>query len=432
MLLCILVAIASVGLSVFCFVVANNIDRNAYIPKLAYGNDLTDASGLEEQIFRQARGIDDVLADIRNTQAAIATAQESSGFKSLNETAAALGRFRRDAGLPTTFTEASNAHDTVSLTRQRKHQIEDDLAVLSAMEYQLQVHLDRAQSELESYKEYSNALYERLNRRYQAVLSKYDERINKIQTMAHTLDTDNSALTSRINQVKSDDDDMKIVTGEEMRWLQMLIDPKLKRIEEIVSVRELEILGRAGTFAGRIMRIDVSTDDVYIDAGSADGLVTNTVFAIFDSGRASGREFLKGYMKIKAVRRNDATARLTRTLDGDKPVIAKDLIASVFFPGGKTFVCKGRLPEDSPFTTARFYALIEKNGGVVKDYIDTDTDYFVLLDAVPRFPDETDIRYRELYEEEMQLIRQWAALDSDAMRYGVPSLRLDTLAEFLE
>ncbi len=128
---------------------------------------------------------------------------------------------------------------------------------------------------------------------------------------------------------------------------------------------------------GLITQSDLRRDMVWVNLGSADGLVAQTAFSVYDASQPVGGDDNppKGSIEITQVYEDRSVGRITSD-DASNPILRDDKIYSPIWQKGRTmrFALSGwiDLDNDGNSDIERIKSLIALNGGQVDAYVDNE------------------------------------------------------------
>ncbi|MCI0500026.1 MAG: hypothetical protein L0Y36_10180 [Planctomycetales bacterium] len=183
----------------------------------------------------------------------------------------------------------------------------------------------------------------------------------------------------------------------------------------------------------QIVRVDLQSGIVYLDAGISDHVYRGLTFAIYDRNKPILEEGQnKAEIEVFQVAEQVCAARIIKS-DKKNPVVMEDLVVNLIWDrkGANQFVVAGefdfnndgRIDADG---TQRIKELIERWGGRVTEAVTVDTD-FLVLGAEPASPprptqDELDIdpMSQQRYELSNQKAKAYTELLDKATNLGIP------------
>ncbi|MEM8836335.1 MAG: hypothetical protein AAGD00_11015 [Planctomycetota bacterium] len=245
------------------------------------------------------------------------------------------------------------------------------------------------------------------------------------------------------------------IRGESEAVIDSLENELSQRDNEILILREqlaslrgerstdtLRAPDEAALVDGRVVGVNPSANEVYIDRGRVDRVVLGMTFELY-SARTSIRPdedgvYPRGKAAVEVIRVEDrgSVARVIRSSDRNV-IVEGDVIANAVYDPSKTysFVVFGSFDADrdgiaTPREAQDIKAIIEEWGGVVTDDVSGDTDFLVLgekplLPPEPKRDDPVALinRYLELRD----VVLRYDRLFEAATRTSIPILNENRL-----
>jgi hypothetical protein len=144
------------------------------------------------------------------------------------------------------------------------------------------------------------------------------------------------------------------------------------------------------------MVVDATTDLVWIDAGSRNGLKRGTRFDVFELGKGKTK-MPKGEIQVREVRGDSAVCAVVTVFDSLNPIVAGDLISNPYYDREKTpqFVLLGRMP--GRFGNEEMTQMLQRNGASVVDNVSVHTDFLVVGEKASSDADELPLEETDAF-----------------------------------
>lgn len=228
--------------------------------------------------------------------------------------------------------------------------------------------------------------------------------ITKVKTET---DTTISSLTAQIEKLESDN----LVLKDQVRTLRG------ERTKETLRPTD-----EATLTDGRVVGVNATARQVYIDLGRKNRLVVGLAFEVYDIGTSvkadEKGEYPQGKATVEVIRIDETTAlcRVLRERKGN-PIIEGDLLVNAVYDPKKvyTFTVYGNFDTNgdglsTPQETQEIKSLISNWGGKVSDDVTGDTD-FVVLGVKPILPPSPKA------DDPIELITRYVELKQASLRY---------------
>ncbi|MBM4006686.1 MAG: hypothetical protein FJ292_03840 [Planctomycetes bacterium] len=238
----------------------------------------------------------------------------------------------------------------------------------------------------------------------------------------------------RVSEVKNERDSTVDGLKNDSAQLQTQLDQAQKKLSQF----ETGLQNPALLVDGRVIEVNGSEGQIFIDLGKQQRLQAGTTFEVFETPeqiRSSGEQGLRGKASIQIMRVGDltSTARVIRSTPG-RPVVKNDLLANaVYSPTHRyRFLVHGKFNVDgdkfaSTDETQLIVQRIKDWGGTVssEDRVTGDLD-FVVIGEVPEEPNTLSPTASDQEVEGYQRAKaakdQYEKILNDATRARIPVL----------
>ena len=195
---------------------------------------------------------------------------------------------------------------------------------------------------------------------------------------------------------------------------------------------------------GKIILVDNNAKIVSLNIGSNEHVYRGLTFTVYDRGTSIPPDG-KGKAEIEVFDIADtySKARIIKS-EPTKPILLGDIVANLIWDSSRTnvFVIAGDFDINGDWQSdydaiERIKALIEKWGGKVDPNITIDTDFLVLgqIPAVKERPtleeQQRDPTAMQKYEDSLQKLNQYNALQERAQNLWIPILTYDKFLYFI-
>jgi len=278
--------------------------------------------------------------------------------------------------------------------------------------------------------------------RAEAEVGDYSQRV---QTYRSDVEQTKDDLETRVSGIR-DDADTRVgsLEGEidQLTSENLILQDQIARLRRERSDETLQPEDEFALVDGRVVGVNSSTSEVYIDKGRNDRLVQGLTFEVYPTGtviRADAEgNFPQGKATIEVVRIEDSSAVcfVLRNPSGN-PILRDDLIANAVYDPDKrySFTVFGNFDTNGDnFTTPEerldIEALIQEWGGTVSNEISGDTDFVVLgrKPILPPQPSVTDPAETVAYFFELRnIVNQYESIFEKASQTNIPVLNQNRL-----
>jgi multidrug efflux pump subunit AcrA (membrane-fusion protein) len=277
------------------------------------------------------------------------------------------------------------------------------------------------------------------------VLAKASQALADLSAAAEAYRTETASLQQAMASAKQDfDQRVSTVTNERDSAVESLksdaaqLQTQLEQAQKKLSQFDTGLQNPALLVDGRVIEVNGSEGQIFIDLGKQSRLQAGTTFEVFETPeqiRSSGEQGLRGKASIQIMRVGDltSTARVIRSSPG-RPVVRGDLLANaVYSPNHRyRFLVHGKFNIDGdkfPSTdeTELIVQRIKDWGGTVsaEDRVTGDLD-FVVIGEPPQEPSPLSPTAGANEVAEFQKARlakeQYEKILSDATRARIPVL----------
>jgi len=309
----------------------------------------------------------------------------------------------------------------------------DAVALLMVIE-ELKTKLDNARKEITNLKEINNnqqadldaaAANMELNKQnFLRELNQYQTEVDEIQNRFNALQQNMQAATAeqiQDFQTKLEEEQARLrqkqldlqKTEEQLNETDTLLKDALTKLDAIKPKPDKEV--QAYQPDAQIIRVDLQSGIVYLDAGINDHVYRGLTFAIYDRNKPIPEDGKgKAEIEVFQVAEQVCAARIVES-DKKDPMVKEDIVANLIWDrktanrfvvaGEFDFNNDGLIDSDG---NQRIIELIERWGGQVDNEISVETD-FLILGAEPKplpMPTQQDLDINPLTQQRYELSRQ--------------------------
>ncbi len=278
--------------------------------------------------------------------------------------------------------------------------------------------------------------------RAEAEVGDYSQRVQSYRSDVEQTKDD---LETRVTSIRDDADSrVSSLEGEidQITSENLILQDQIARLRRERADETLKPEDEYTLIDGRVVGVNTSTSEVYIDKGRNDRLVQGLTFEVYATGTVirpdSEGNFPLGKATIEVVRIEDSSAVcfVLRNTTGN-PILSNDLIANAVYDPNKqyTFTVFGNFDTNGDnFTTPEerleIEALIQEWGGTVSNDISGDTDFVVLgrKPILPPQPSVTDpAETVQYYFDLRRIVNKYDDIFEKASQTNIPVLNQNRL-----
>ncbi|MDZ4831920.1 MAG: hypothetical protein SGJ09_17225 [Phycisphaerae bacterium] len=317
-----------------------------------------------------------------------------------------LSALQTELGVP----KEKTVKDTLADVRRQLKAKSDESNALNTTVNDLKKLVASAKEEAETARKDGDAKVDAVRQEISGYGTAATELEEKVRGAIATLDAERARLNERFNSQKNE----MQAEIDSLRADASIKDSRVRALEDKVKAIEVKPANPAELVDGRIIAIEGSGDQVFINIGKRDRVVPGMTFEVYDDANAiqasdrSGQNRGKASLQVMRVADSTSTCKITRQATG-RPVVKDDVIANaVFNPDYKfKFLVHGKFDIDGdgkPSDNEADYlkSQIRAWGGEVIDgeALSGDLDFLVLgmkpMAPPPPPPDATETQIEAL------------------------------------
>lgn len=323
--------------------------------------------------------------------------------------------------------------------------VQNQLQAMTRERDQARAAAERAQADLTNEVEARRQAQQQFEQSLAAANAELGQYKAEVESYRGSMTQTIAANNERVDEIRRDATDRVALLSDQIERLREENLIRQGQIDSLRAQRSSELLrpqDEASLVDGRIVSVNPSTNEAFIDLTTRDRLVLGMTFEVYDSASAIRPDADGNYPRGKAtgevirVSDNSSVLRLIRQTRGN-PVIGGDVIANAAYDPRKSysFVVFGAFDTDGDGVATQqegenIRAIIRNWGGKIQDDIVGDTDFLVLGErpAVPPQP-PIDAPYAVVqeYARLERASREYDRLFNVAQTTGIPILNKNRL-----
>ncbi|MFO0828826.1 MAG: hypothetical protein U0572_11850 [Phycisphaerales bacterium] len=256
-----------------------------------------------------------------------------------------LSALQADLGVP----KDKTVKDTLAAMRREVKSKGDDLGKLNDTVNSLKKDLASAKDDAESARKDGDRKVEAVNTEVGGYRDAAQRLMDDVRSAREGIDKEKDSIKQRYESQKAE----LQVEIDSLRADAAIKDSRMRALEEKVKAIEVKPANPAELVDGRIIAIEGSGDQVFINIGKRDRVVPGMTFEVYDDANAiqsadrTGQNRGKASIQVMRVADTTSTCKITRQNTG-RPVVKDDVIANaVFNPDYKfKFLVHGKFDVD--------------------------------------------------------------------------------------
>lgn len=326
--------------------------------------------------------------------------------------------------------------------------VQNQLAAITRERDQARAAAERAQADLANEVEARRLAQQQFEQSLAAANAELGQYAAEVESYRGGMTQTISANNERVEEIRRDASAQLAMLNDRndrLREENLILQGQVDSLRAQRSSELLRPQNEASLVDGRVVSVNPSTNEAFIDLTTRDRLVLGMTFEIYDNASAirpdESGNYPRGKATAEVIRVGDTSSvmRLIRQSRGN-PVVSGDVIANAVYDPKKSyrFVVFGAFDTDGDGVATQreaenIRAIIRNWGGLIQDDIVGDTDFLVLGErpAVPPQP-PIDAPYAVVqeYARLERASREYDRLFTIAQTTGIPVLnqnRLTTL-----